>query len=355
MIKSWIIYALSLALVLLLNIFASSKGMFILLCLWLILPLIAIIVNRLTRQDIDVKFELPDFAEKSAVTQGHMLITNHKRTLCPFCKVLITSENLLNGELNSFPLQFSLTPNGKRQIAFDISDNYCGKIVFKVSLAKCYDIFGLTYKKVLVTAVGKLHILPEILNDCAIGISKLSDNTNDNSYSADRAGYDLNEPYEYREYAVGDSPKSIHWKLSEKLDRLIVRQGGMPSQQACILILDTNIHADEFPSFDMLSKTAELYISVSKDFCDRDVAHMLCYFDHSKNELFAYTVGSEDDWFSVIPKLLSASFKQDSKTCLQHLSESTVTPTGQIICVSALNDENADNDIFTITPQDILQ
>lgn len=51
--------------------------------------------------------------------------------------------------------------------------------------------------------------------------------------SPDRRGSDLTEPFRLREYAPGDSLRQIHWKLSSKLDRLVIREPGMPPRARC--------------------------------------------------------------------------------------------------------------------------
>ena len=47
-------------------------------------------------------------------------------------------------------------------------------------------------------------------------------------YASDRAGIDRSEPFGYRSYLPGDSFKDIHWKLTQKLGHMTVREGGDP-------------------------------------------------------------------------------------------------------------------------------
>ncbi len=46
----------------------------------------------------------------------------------------------------------------------------------------------------------------------------------------------LAETFQVREYAPGDSPRQIHWKLSSKLDRMIVRVAGLPLERSVLLL-----------------------------------------------------------------------------------------------------------------------
>ena len=43
-------------------------------------------------------------------------------------------------------------------------------------------------------------------------------------YSGSRPGDDPGETFDIREYREGDSIRQIHWKLTGKMDRLIIRE-----------------------------------------------------------------------------------------------------------------------------------
>ncbi len=336
MIKCWIVYAFWLLTILLLDIFSASSGMFVLLCISVLLPAIIIIIHRFVRYNFDIFIDLPDSVEKDKPASGSINIINKTRMFCPLSKITLMGENILTGESQIFEQKCSLLP--LKQISFDfkLKDSYCGKVSFKVNQIKTYDILGLTYKKSCTKVKGSVIILPEILS-CDINISKLpAENIDSVDYSADKPGFDLSEPFEYREYTVSDSPKSIHWKLSQKLDKLIIRQGGMPSPTSALLILDTCLNKNaSLPSFSRLSRTGEIFISLSKKLCDCQIAHTLCFYDHLTDEMFQCLISSEEDWFSIIPKILSVSFKQHSQTSLEHYCE--------------INPQHFDN-IFCITP-----
>ena len=55
------------------------------------------------------------------------------------------------------------------------------------------------------------------------------------NYAPDRTGYDLAEVYALREYAPGDSLRQMHWKLSSKLDKLVVREPSLPVRRSVLV------------------------------------------------------------------------------------------------------------------------
>ena len=53
-----------------------------------------------------------------------------------------------------------------------------------------------------------------------------------------KKGQDISEVSGLREYVPGDSMNSIHWKLSGKLDELIVREFGQPSNYNTLILYE---------------------------------------------------------------------------------------------------------------------
>lgn len=323
MIKSWIFYALWLAAVFMTALFSASSGSFMLMLISLLLPVIIIVIHRFSRYNFDIFIDLPDSLEKDITAQGSLKIKNKTCFLCPLIKITIKGQNVLTGEWQISEHKCSLLPKKNISAEFKIKESFCGKISFEVIQIKAYDIFGLTYKKSYADIKGSAIVLPDILPLDIIPLSMNDDSLDSSDYSSDKPGFDLSETFEYREYNQGDSLRSIHWKLSQKLDKLIIRQGGMPSPTSALLILDTCLNkASSLPDFSRLSKTAEIFISLSKRLCNCQTAHTLCFYDHQKEEMFQCMISSDDDWFCVIPKILSASFNADDKSSLEHYTES---------------------------------
>ena len=58
-------------------------------------------------------------------------------------------------------------------------------------------------------------------------------------YANRRSGNDPGEVREIREYVPGDPVRNIHWKLSEKTDKLLVKELGLPVTDQMMVLLDT--------------------------------------------------------------------------------------------------------------------
>ena len=53
-----------------------------------------------------------------------------------------------------------------------------------------------------------------------------------------KRGYDATEVFDLREYQPGDSIRSIHWKLSEKFDTVLVREASDTSNYDILILFD---------------------------------------------------------------------------------------------------------------------
>ena len=60
----------------------------------------------------------------------------------------------------------------------------------------------------------------------------------DSRLSSVRRGGDFTETQAVRPYHPGDPVRQIHWKLSSKLDRLVIREPGMPAARTLLVFWD---------------------------------------------------------------------------------------------------------------------
>ena len=57
-------------------------------------------------------------------------------------------------------------------------------------------------------------------------------------YSGSRPGDDPGETYDIREYRSGDSIRQIHWKLSGKLDDIMIREKSFPVDDTVLILAE---------------------------------------------------------------------------------------------------------------------
>ena len=109
------------------------------------------------------------------------------------------------------------------------------------------------------------------------------------NYAPDRTGYDLAEVYALREYAPGDSLRQMHWKLSSKLDKLVVREPSLPVRRSVLVFWErTQTAAPE----------------------QSGVQFSVCWNDAQEQQCVSQPVRSVDELTGLLPRLLSAGTAQ---------------------------------------------
>ena len=100
-------------------------------------------------------------------------------------------------------------------------------------------------------------------------------------YDEYRAGFDQSEVFEIRPYRPGDKTAQIHWKLSQKTDTLMLRQGSLPVKNALLLILEAPQGKENSESAADLSERAQRaaarLFSLSESLAEKGVQHHIGY------------------------------------------------------------------------------
>ena len=132
-----------------------------------------------------------------------------------------------------------------------------------------------------------------------------------------RPGDDPSETFGLREYQTGDRLRSIHWKLSEKTDGLMVRQLGLPVDDSLLLLLDSS--ADAAPSAAEREALGEAAVSVSAALCGESIPHRLAWLDRASGELTFREVTCLEELTQSLPDVLSSEIRCEEPSVLHHL------------------------------------
>ena len=137
----------------------------------------------------------------------------------------VRRENLFSGEIGKI----------------NFSTHYCGVYETTTLEKRVYDIFGLWGWKKTPPAPSREVILPTP-DDNFMDMNPEAQITPDSDeYSQNQPGNDPGETFAIREYIPGDPLKSIHWKLSNKTDKLLVRELGLPVESHVLLLMETTV------------------------------------------------------------------------------------------------------------------
>ncbi len=218
----------------------------------LLLLLGAGVLGALQARHLSLRLTLPPSAAKNTEIRG--LLTLSAGTRLPFGRVGCTLEltNALTGERDTL---FLAAAAGQTAFSFRVA--HCGQVRVRVRSALLGGLTGLCCKRVPTDAAAQLTVVPDTFpTEVYLRIDPTRSDDSDDA--PDRRGSDLTEPYSLREYQGGDSLRQVHWKLSEKLDRLIVREGSAPVSRSLLLLWDKGGDPDA------LDTQAEVLFSVGQ-------------------------------------------------------------------------------------------
>ena len=172
---------------------------------------------------------------------------------------------------------------------FLLESEYCGRVYVYVQSVKILDYWGLFAVNVPMKAAARITILPELFS-CDVAASPVCAVSDENAVS--RKGEDRTEVFQLREYRSGDDIRQIHWKLSSKLDKLIIREASQSVSRSLLVFWDKRDDATPENMDAMAEATLDESLIGDADFPESTVLQ--------------YYPGSVPQWYEVQHQLASA-------------------------------------------------
>ena len=243
--KKYRIYYLIMTAITLLALFCSGNRYLLALSVMeLLLPVILHIMMRLEMRQIRPKMQVargcvagepcPMYLE----LQGKMpfVATGMIRVVIEFHNKLY--DRVIVQELNIPSTQ------SKRRYEVDFQPISCGEEHIICREIVCYDVLGVIsvhlqpMTEQIVTVVPR-HIPLQLLDS-----GMLSGRREGEQFDYTKKGNDRSEVFDLREYQPGDDVRSIHWKLSGKMDELLVKEPGYSSHYDTIVLFDAGLQQE---------------------------------------------------------------------------------------------------------------
>lgn len=205
--------------------------------------------------------------------------------------VRLRLSNLLTGQSELRRCRLSARPRRTETAEYDLTSAHCGRIAIEAACCRIYDPFGLIGIRLKQTVLAQTTVQPKGFAQ-TIFISPDANCPDDSeSYAPDRAGYDLSEVYQLREYRSGDSLRQMHWKLSGKLDRLVIREASLPVLpfSAALLGADTEGGAEETDA------QADVVVTFCRSLLEAGVQFTIAWNDATEQRCVSQQIRSMDE------------------------------------------------------------
>lgn len=246
------------------------------------------------------------FAEQETPGENvriHTEVVN--RSVIPVTRIscIIECENLFNGNTDKINEEFSVGAKEQIHRDMDVDTKYCGKRVIRTSHIYIYDWFGLIRLKIANKTDFEWMVLPQIKFVEVIASNNNKSDLDSERYSLLKSGNDPSEIFSVREYVPGDSTKSIHWKLSEKNDRIMVRELGLPISNRILLVLDMSKKS----STDLreIDNAAVAFASVGEALVREECYYEVAWFDAMTEVWCKQGVNSNESLTAALERIMA--------------------------------------------------
>ncbi len=291
----------------------------------IVLVPIVVIMNRIAAAKTTIEVSVSPVEGHASEGQIAFEIRVVNESYLPAFRVCITGavKNLLARTEQVVSWETSVPPKGAQTRIIYMESQYCGRMEGEILEAKVHDFLGVSGRDIGYRSVGECYVYPFAITHNDVPVKQhLQDDINVQNRYLNRRGNDITEILDIRDYQKGDNIKSIHWKLSRKLGRKMIRELDMPANQDTILFLA--ISPEELNNPAMRDRVARGMIGVSEELLQEQMNHDAVLFSEEGNVLGTYSIeGAETrDWCEHI--LLDGDISFDSKNILHYIHNHNV-------------------------------
>ena len=217
------------------------------------------------------------------------LKTRHGFVAAGLMDLTLQLENLKFKEKKLFEIHFPIS-SSNRVFEIEYIPKLCGAVELSCTRAMVYDILGLVDLSIKKPETKSITVYPKKV---AIQLEKRNDAgsiRDGDQYEKNKKGMDMSDIYDMREYIPGDNIRRVHWKLSSKLDNMVIRDGSDTSYYDTILLLDIGLNNQEKAyEKELLSTAYETGMAVSRSLLLIGIQHCLCISQQSGVSVFELT------------------------------------------------------------------
>lgn len=292
MILRGFLYLICFALVITFNVMNDGYIPFIVDVAFISLSVISITVLIILRKKITVEYDKYfETVERDSDAIINILIKNDSFIPLPMCKFKAVSV-FKDGKKKTKHLNAYCNPHGNVEVFFNMKHSFCE--TFKIRITRVYisDFFQLITVSKKTDISMEVLVLPKPLEQHILNaIKKDMDRDNDYVYSDTRAGDDPSEIYAIREYAAGDKIRNIHWKLTSKVNEVMVKDYGLPLFEKDTVVVDIFSMKDD-KNKKIINEVYDLLYGLIHTMTARGTGIMVCFVN---TEYRVIRIESEND------------------------------------------------------------
>lgn len=312
MLKYRVLYCFILAAAVLFYLFFEGYLSFITLILTVLLPIVSLLCTTAAWSRVRVQLNgiLP-IAEKGSPAQFSVQVSNTSIFPIAHAMLALDCRNALCGQKKKAVLHLPVGARSNTEIQREIVSQYCGKLTIQVTGIKIYDYFGIFAFPQKTNLQTDIYVLPQNVQIDTEMDSHTNYSVESDTYSKFKSGDDPSEIFEIREFREGDRLRNVHWKLSSRLNKLMVKNFSLPLDNSILLLFD--LFSTELARIDTLIETV---VSVSQFLLNNEICHTMEWYDHPHEQFEEVTIEQSDHLSLLLNQVLATSTYDDQSNTL---------------------------------------
>lgn len=333
----------------------SRKSIFlVLLILTVALPLISTLENKMAMRKLQIHLSYDPAGEKGQVVRGRLEVKNDSGFGLPHLQVRLCRENKLNRTDEEKDWILSIYPHRscEEDISFVPADS--GVIHTRIVKIQAWDIWGIFGVSLNPTQTAEVLIWPELYEQKIVLDAAEMQNPDAQEYAKEKPGNDPGEMFDIREYQPGDRLSSIHWKLSGKLDQLMVVRPGHPMENSILILFESNLdllkrqNDKNQTNENQINKIAaarlqqarvdasiSVFASICRGLLDEGICFHVGWMCETSEKPQICEITCEEDFVGMLPKVLASGYFGKENTIFErYLRLTGELAKAHCVCVS---------------------
>lgn len=203
--------------------FYGNYGFFLVLAIWLLLPILALSCNWYMTKKIEVRFERESVKAGVNLQMPIKAVINNPTIFPAISGTLVFSvAHRYYGDKTIKKMEIPITGKGESKYTLPIASKYCGCVEVCLMQLKIRDFLGFMEFKQDMHKESDGYVFP-FLEDASIDFLENSKAIKESLVTYEKS-YENEDEWELREYQPGEKLQLVHWKLYGKTGELFLKQ-----------------------------------------------------------------------------------------------------------------------------------
>lgn len=307
----------------------------------ILLPIVLFVVLLIQKSLIRVKLRR-NVQEVAKGEPFQWIVQMQNRGFLPIPNTLLTLEyqNRMERIPQTITLRVPLLGCNVQRVLLTFHADCCGVAELKLQSMRIYDPLRLFSFRVRLHEKDTILIMPSCAEDEIETWMPTEDSADDaTEYSKTKPGDDPSEVFEIHEYRSGDAVSRIHWKLSSKLDELIVKEYSLPIHADTMILPDFSIGNGEKNAVFRVDMVLSVLYAISNRFRNDGRNHSILWYQQSTCSYSACPLTEPDDTEHLLRQILHEPPSHEPLAAALDALSSEIRCTQLILIVPKMTDE----------------